>query len=102
MNVGEAKVSALEAVGKLFVVEAEEMEKGRVEVVDVDFSIDYAEANARNLLLEERSRKPGFGGIHGGERRLVMGWRLPLLITQVDDRIQLIDYGLLSSSGKVL
>ena len=53
MDVGEAKVSALEVVGKLFVVEAEEMEEGRVEVVDVDFSIDYAEANARNLLLEE-------------------------------------------------
>ena len=53
MNVGEAEVSALEAVGELFVVEAKEMEEGRVEVVDVDFSIDYAEATARNLLLEE-------------------------------------------------
>ena len=53
MNVGEAKVLALEAVGELFVVEAKEMEESRVEVVDVDFSIDYAEATARNLLLEE-------------------------------------------------
>mgnify|MGYP001216366064 CR=1 FL=1 len=35
MDVGEAKVSALEAVGKLFMVEAEEMEEGRVEVVFV-------------------------------------------------------------------
>jgi hypothetical protein len=35
MAVGEAKVSALEAVGKLFMVEAEEMEEGRVEVVFV-------------------------------------------------------------------
>lgn len=25
---------------------------------------------ARNLLLEERSRKPGLGGTHGGERGL--------------------------------
>ena len=65
MNVGESKVLALEAVGELFVVEAKEMEESRVEVVDVDFSIDYAEATARNFLLEERSRKPGFGGIHG-------------------------------------
>jgi len=40
------------------------------------------------------------GEIHGGERGLV-GWRPPLLITQVDDRIELIDYGHLSSSGKV-
>ena len=71
MNVGESKVLALEAVGELFVVEAKEMEESRVEVVDVDFSIDYAEATARNLLLEERLRKPGFGGIHGGERGLV-------------------------------
>ena len=71
MNVGEAEVSALETVGELFVVEAKEMEESRVEVVDVDFSIDYAEATARNLLLEERSRKPGFGGIHGGERGLL-------------------------------
>jgi len=72
MNVGEPKVLALEAVGELFVVEAKEMEESRVEVVDVDFSIDYAEATARNFLLEERSRKPGFGGIHGGERGVVL------------------------------
>ena len=26
---------------------------------------------ARNLLLAGRSRKPGFGGIHGGERGLI-------------------------------
>jgi hypothetical protein len=70
VNVGETEVSALQAVGELFVVEAKEMEEGRVEVVDVDLSIDYAEATARNLLLEERSRKPGFGEIHGGERGL--------------------------------
>ncbi len=71
MNVGESKVLALEAVGELFVVEAKEMEESRVEVVDVDFSIDYAEATARNFLLEERSRTPGFGGLQGGERGVV-------------------------------
>ena len=27
---------------------------------------------ARNLLLAGRSQKPGFGGIHGGERGLVL------------------------------
>lgn len=36
MDVGEAEVPALEAVGELFVVEAEEVEEGGVEVVDVD------------------------------------------------------------------
>ena len=86
MDVGEAKVSALEVVGKLFVVEAEEMEEGRVEVVDVDFSIDYAEATARNLLLEERSRKPGFGGIHGGERGLVRRATASALILTIQRR----------------
>ena len=44
VDVGEAEVSALEAVGELFVVEAKEMKEGRVEVVDVDFAIDHAEA----------------------------------------------------------
>ena len=68
MNVGEAKVSALEAVGKLFVVEAEEMEKGRVEVVDVDFSIDYAEANAGKFLLAGRSRNPVWRNTWGRKR----------------------------------
>ena len=52
MNVGEAEVSALETVGELFVVEAKEMEEGRVEVVDVDFSIDYAEAKFVALAVD--------------------------------------------------
>ena len=52
MDVGEAKVSALEAVGELFVVEAKEMKEGRVEVVDVDFSIDYAEAKFVALAVD--------------------------------------------------
>jgi hypothetical protein len=65
VDVGEAKVSALEAVGELFVVEAKEMKEGCVEVVDVDFAIDHAEATARSLLLEERSRMPRVGGVHG-------------------------------------
>jgi hypothetical protein len=52
VDVGEAKVSALEAVGELFVVEAKEMKEGRVEVVDVDFSIDYAEAKFVALAVD--------------------------------------------------
>jgi len=59
MNIGEAKVSALEAVGELFVVEAKEMEEGRVEIVDMDFSIDYAEATARNFLLAGKVYQSG-------------------------------------------
>ena len=37
-----------------------------------------------------------------GEKGGYEGFGPPLLITQVDDRIELIDYGHLSSSGKVL
>ena len=37
---------------------------------------------ARNLLLAERSRKPGFGGIHGGERGLIL-WDSSKLRTSV-------------------
>ena len=52
MDVGEAEVPALEAVGELFVVEAKEMEESRVEVVDVDFSIDHAEAKFVALAVD--------------------------------------------------
>ena len=44
VDVGEAEVAALETVGELFVVEAEEVEKGCVKVVDVDLPFDDAEA----------------------------------------------------------
>jgi hypothetical protein len=33
----------------------------------IGFALSNISLNARNLLLEEMSRKPGFGGIHGGE-----------------------------------
>ena len=66
-----------------------------------------------------RSLRSPLRGSERGERGLVLApWALrlilvrrgvydegfgpPLLITQVDDRIELIDYGPLSSSGKVL
>ena len=35
---------------------------------------------ARNLLLAGRSRKPGFGGIHGGERGLISLSMMPLML----------------------
>ena len=36
MHVGQAEIAALEAVGQLGVVEAEQVQDGGVEVVDVD------------------------------------------------------------------
>ena len=44
MHVGEAEVAALEAVGELGVVEAEQVQDGGVEVVDVDLVLDGVEA----------------------------------------------------------
>src|SRR4051794_24700708 len=37
VNVGEAEVTALKAVGELLVVEAQQMEDGGLQIVDVDF-----------------------------------------------------------------
>ena len=44
-DIGQAEVAAGIAVGQRFVVEAEQMEDGRVEVVDVDFSLGDAQAD---------------------------------------------------------
>ena len=52
MDVGEAEVPALEAVGELFVIEAEKMEEGGVEIVDMDFSIYDAEAKFVALAVD--------------------------------------------------
>ena len=43
-DVGQTEVPARVAVGEAFVVEAEEVEDGGVQVVDVDFVLDGAEA----------------------------------------------------------
>ena len=52
MDVGEAEVPALEAVGELFVIEAKKMEEGGVEIVDMDFSIYDAEAELVTLAVD--------------------------------------------------
>ena len=44
VDVGEAEVATGVAVGELFVIEAEEVEHGGVEVVDVDLVFDGLEA----------------------------------------------------------
>ena len=43
-DVGQAVITAGVAVGQAFVVEAEEMQDRRVEVVDVDFILDRSKA----------------------------------------------------------
>jgi hypothetical protein len=39
-HVGEAKIAALESVGEAFVVDAEEVEDGGLDIVDVDRVFD--------------------------------------------------------------
>jgi hypothetical protein len=41
VDIGQAKVPALEPVGQFLVVQAQTMEDGGVEVVDVDGAIDH-------------------------------------------------------------
>jgi hypothetical protein len=40
MHVGEAVMAALELVGEAFVINAEEVQHGGLEIVDVDFVLD--------------------------------------------------------------
>ncbi len=44
VDVGQAKVAALVWIGKAFVVDAHEVEKGGVEVVDMDGVLGYIDA----------------------------------------------------------
>ena len=44
VDVGEAEVAARVAVGQLLVVDAEQMQNGRVQVVDVDAVFDGVHA----------------------------------------------------------
>ena len=49
VHVGQAEVAALEAVGQLRVVEAEQVQDRRVQVVDVDLVLDRVEAELVGL-----------------------------------------------------
>ena len=64
VDVGETEVSSLEAVGELFVVEAEEVEEGGVEVVDVDFAVDHSEAEFVALAVDVPLLEAGAGHPH--------------------------------------
>jgi len=51
VEVGEAEIAALEAVGQLGVVEAQEVHERRVQVVDVNLVLDHTEAQVVALTL---------------------------------------------------
>ena len=62
-DVGQAVITAGVAVGQAFVVEAEEMQDRRVEVVDVDFILDRSKAefvgrSVSRATLHAGSREP--------------------------------------------
>lgn len=65
MDVGEAEISSGVVIGEAFVVEAEEVEDGGLEVVDVDFILGDVEAEVIGLAIGA-----GFGAAarhEGGE-----------------------------------
>ena len=61
MHVGQPVVAALEFVGEAFVVNAEEVQHGRLEIVDVDFVLDGVEA-------EFVARAVALAGLHAATR----------------------------------
>src|SRR5439155_6954311 len=67
VDVGEAEVAALEAVGEALVVEAEEVEDGSLEVVDVVLFLDGGEAEvvglANNALSDAAAGDPHGEGV---------------------------------------
>ena len=53
-DAGEPHIEALEAEVQAFVIKAEQVENGRVKVVDVDLSINYAETEFVRLAKDPR------------------------------------------------
>ena len=62
VHVGEAEVAAGVVVGETFVVEAEEVEDGSLEIVDVDFVFGDVEAELIGFAIG-----PGLGATAGHE-----------------------------------
>ncbi len=58
MDVGETVVAALEAVGEAFVIEAEEVHDGGLQVVDVDLVLHAAETHLVGLAELEAAFTP--------------------------------------------
>ena len=69
-DVGEAVVTAVVAVGELFVIEPEHVEDGGVEVVDVDLILGDADAAVVGGAVDGATFDAGAG--HPGRKRPVM------------------------------
>ena len=70
-DVGQAVVAAGVAVGETLVVEAEEVQDRRVEVVDVDFVLDGSEAELVGGSVGRASLHAG-SGEPGGEAEMIV------------------------------
>ena len=65
VDVGEAEVAALEAVGQFLVVDAEQMEHGRVEIVDRDDVLDGVITEIIRRAVADAAFDPAAGHPHG-------------------------------------
>src|SRR5262245_31442351 len=64
VHVGQPEVAALEAVGEPFVVEAKKMEDGGLQVVDMIFVLDDAEAKLIGLADDDARLHTATGDPH--------------------------------------
>jgi hypothetical protein len=71
-DIGQTKVASLEAVGEFRVVESEEVQESRVEVVDVDFVFDDVEAEFIGFTHGYSGFKAAAGHPHGKSLRMMI------------------------------
>jgi hypothetical protein len=100
MDVGEAKVAALETVGQAFVIKAKQVQEGRVQIVNIDWILLHIPAHlvgfANDLTtLDAAAGKPFGEGVgmmvsagDGLEIDAVFAeWRAPEFTAPDDDRV---------------
>ena len=86
VDVGEAVVAALEAEGEFGVVEAEEVEDGGVEVVDVDFVFDGVKAELVGLAVSDATFDAAAGEPDGVAVWMMVTANLRIVKTRVSVR----------------
>ncbi len=99
MNVGQAKIAALETIGQLLVVETEQVEDGRVEVVDVDFVFGRIEAEVIRLAEGEAGFRSAAGQPHREAIRMVVAPVVAALLATESEFMTLVALELHSASG---
>src|SRR5260370_13568170 len=72
VDVGKAVIAALEAVGQLLVVQAEQVQNGRLEVMDVDRILDDVIAQLVSCAEGQAALDAAAGQPHGEGVRVVV------------------------------